>query len=850
VEENENALEEKKRELSRAREAFEECSSRFAALAAELAKLDTHGEHLDDRDAVLEGELAEIERAQAAKRFEQAETQARAARLAASLAELEDRLRALARELETLDIEREALRERDAALSVEIESVRSGLALLRGFRETYEGYGSGARALLSRHDGLAALADSIHPKDSDLLPAIESALEGVIQYVVAPSSGAALDAVQSLRGGAGRATLVDLSGFREASGGRRYEPMPVDGAILGPVRSFLEVSGDLRFVLDELLSRSVIVETLEDAVRLARQPQWRGYRFVARNGDWAEHPGLIHGGSTDGSGGTRILGRGDRIEELDERVTELECDRARARERLEELALERSARLAEQGTSLAEREAAREALSREDKCLERFATELSSGEGRLLTVRGEREGLLGRRDELGAKRDSLQAGARAAEEEKTRLEEARQLRESELIRASQALDLAREASHDLTLRVQRAVAEIEKLSLEILRVEESRVSDEAATRLRREELVAADRALGELARDLEEGLELFGLKAKALEEKRHLRDAVARERAEALEQLRLLEEECRRWTRARDQAQELVHENEMKLQKLELGCAELISRVEREFEVELLSPATRESYGALLDVDEETLETARHEREELRKQVERMGAVNLVALDQFDRESRRLAFLQTQKDDLEAAREKLRRAIRKINRTARRHFMETLEQVRVNFQTTFGTLFEGGHSDIRLANDEDPLEAPIEIFARPRGKRLSNISLLSSGERSLTAVAFLFAIYLVKPSPFCILDEVDAPLDDANIGRFLSMLKKVAERTQFVMITHNKKTMEVADYLYGVTMEEPGVSKLVSVRLGTEDRSLPSLEPPGESSASEAEKELVMEGSA
>jgi chromosome segregation protein len=176
-----------------------------------------------------------------------------------------------------------------------------------------------------------------------------------------------------------------------------------------------------------------------------------------------------------------------------------------------------------------------------------------------------------------------------------------------------------------------------------------------------------------------------------------------------------------------------------------------------------------------------------------------------------------------QKDDLEEAREKLRRTIRKINRTARTKLMSTLEEVRGHFQTTFGTLFEGGQADIRLAGDEDPLHAPIEIFARPRGKRLNNISLMSSGERSLTAVAFLFAIYLVKPSPFCILDEVDAPLDDANIGRFLEMLKKVSRKTQFVMITHNKKTMEVADYLYGVTMQEPGVSQLVSVRLGREE---------------------------
>jgi chromosome segregation protein len=290
----------------------------------------------------------------------------------------------------------------------------------------------------------------------------------------------------------------------------------------------------------------------------------------------------------------------------------------------------------------------------------------------------------------------------------------------------------------------------------------------------------------------------------------------------------------------------------MSLQRLEAARDELVHRVGRELSVDLELPGSTEAHGALVGADPEVVEAARRERDELQAQVDRMGAVNLVALDQYEREAKRWEFLKTQRDDLDAAREKLRRTIRKINRTARTLFMQTLESVRVNFQTTYGTLFEGGLADIRLAGDEDPLHAPIEIVARPRGKRLNSIHLLSSGERALTAVAFLFAIYLVKPSPFCILDEVDAPLDDANIGRFVDMLRKVSERTQFVMITHNKKTMEVADYLYGVTMEEAGVSKLVSVHLGK--GGLPVFGAPAleerKGGASEPEDELVMEGSA
>jgi chromosome segregation protein len=159
--------------------------------------------------------------------------------------------------------------------------------------------------------------------------------------------------------------------------------------------------------------------------------------------------------------------------------------------------------------------------------------------------------------------------------------------------------------------------------------------------------------------------------------------------------------------------------------------------------------------------------------------------------------------------------------IRKINRTTSEMFRSTFEKVNENFQAMFARLFNGGTAKLVLVNEEDVLECGIEIIARPPGKRLQNVSLLSGGERTLTAVALLFAIYLIKPSPFCLLDEVDAPLDEANVDRFVALLKRFSDKTQFIMITHNKKTMEAAGALYGVTMQEPGVSKLVSVRFDT-----------------------------
>jgi chromosome segregation protein len=212
-------------------------------------------------------------------------------------------------------------------------------------------------------------------------------------------------------------------------------------------------------------------------------------------------------------------------------------------------------------------------------------------------------------------------------------------------------------------------------------------------------------------------------------------------------------------------------------------------------------------------------EALRAELQAIAADIERLGPINMLAVEEHDEESTRLEFLLTQRDDLVKARDDLQSAIRQINRTARDLFSETFESIREHFRSTFQTLFEGGECDIRLEDPEDPLEAPIESIASPRGKRTQRIHLLSGGERALTALALLFAIYLVKPSPFCVLDEVDAPLDEANIGRFIAMLQRFKITTQFIVITHNPRTMESADWLYGVTMEEPGISSIVGVHL-------------------------------
>ena len=239
----------------------------------------------------------------------------------------------------------------------------------------------------------------------------------------------------------------------------------------------------------------------------------------------------------------------------------------------------------------------------------------------------------------------------------------------------------------------------------------------------------------------------------------------------------------------------------------------LIERIEAEWKKPI---ETLLLEAPMLDLDRETLES---EAARITQGLESIGPVNALAVEEHAEESKRCEFLVSQRDDLVAGRQSLQQAIREIDTTARTMFQETFTAIQANFSSVFQTLFGGGECDLRLANAEDPLESEIEIHAAPRGKRTQRIHLLSSGERTLVAVSLLFSIYLSKPSPFCLMDEVDAPLDDANVGRFTLLLEEFKKTTQFIVITHNPRTMQAADNVYGVTMQEPGVSTIVGVRL-------------------------------
>jgi len=273
----------------------------------------------------------------------------------------------------------------------------------------------------------------------------------------------------------------------------------------------------------------------------------------------------------------------------------------------------------------------------------------------------------------------------------------------------------------------------------------------------------------------------------------------------------------------RDQ-QKVKERNIFEIQEYEIKLAEI------QKEKQLIEQRIRDKHDS--DIPVEVLILEELNESELRdsidtidRSIQRIGPVNMAVSEEFDQETGRLEFLTVQHDDLVESEITLKETISKIDEEVKTKFLKVFEEIRVNFNKTYAMFFEGGTADIRLIGDEDPLESDIVITAKPPGKRTQTIRMLSAGEKSLTAIALLFAIYLVKPSPFCILDEVDAPLDDTNIGKFTKVLKEFSKNTQFIIVTHNKLTMDKSDYLYGVTQEEDGVSSIVSVKFSSTDKS-------------------------
>ena len=350
---------------------------------------------------------------------------------------------------------------------------------------------------------------------------------------------------------------------------------------------------------------------------------------------------------------------------------------------------------------------------------------------------------------------------------------------------------------------------------------EARRKELADLVLKRREEISADTGRMESARSEStsstEAQQVASLRAKEIEASTSgLKQARENEVALLTEK----EAEVVRWRQEGEKAKDRLAEFAVKSSQLDFQRQSLADRLQREYSTPLMEA---KSDGEGLPQTEEDWGKLEEEAKALREKMEEMGPVNTEAISEYEELENRLTFLETEEQDLTTAKAQLEEAIRKINQTTRLLFEETFDKVRVNFGTLFGELFGGGRATVKMTEGEDALEGGIDIEAQPPGKQPKNISQLSGGEKAMTALALLLAIYSVKPSPFCVLDEMDAPLDESNTVRFVQIIERFVEKSQFLVITHNKRTMSSADLLYGVTATEPGVSRMMSIQLTRED---------------------------
>ncbi len=768
--------------------------------------------------------------------------------------------------LEAKEKESEELLGKFREVQVEIQEMDRELArmaahlnVLNDLNKKFEGFSEGAKALLQgRIDAVVdtrefrLLAKHI-AVDSAELRAAEALLGASLDALLVDSAKIAQTVVQQLE-------------VRKL--GKACLQFPVDSSIGGAskVPEFLVPattmvsSDDFRTsqALEQVLAGCYVCEDLDSFLNYWQDnPNFSFSKVSARNGNLVDSQGWFVGGHSKNEPDS-ILERGNQIRELKAKIdaleSELEAKRKRGREldkkltktnkgleslksRQQEIAREESVLESEKRAAEGSLEKAQERLAQLQTVLqeleeahEKYAAKVVKGQGELevaevivadkraKVIEVENELLILREDrekkrealsevqvELAAKKQQLESLERSLTEMKERLVDIETLR---LQRTEETASL-KSQREDLTKKIEKQYS-LEK------EVVESLESAEAVTRGLRDRLMAQEKEIAAEESQL----------AEVRKELQSFEAALNKEAivvAEKKSQMRYLSEEIIREYDLElgdiDWRREYFLANHKLVEKLALDLEDEEAEAPDPNRAPEFKEPTEEDIEALEEPDWKPIET---EVTALRKRLHSMGPVNLVAIEEYGELKERHEFLKTQSDDLWNSKEQLLEAIDNINQTSLAQFQETFKQVRENFMFTFDKLFGGGKADLTLMDSEDPLESGIEIVAQPPGTRLKSISLLSGGQKTMTAVSMLFAIYMVKPSPFCLLDELDAPLDDANIGRFVDILHQFTKQSQFLIITHNKRTIASADTLYGVTMQEQGISKLISMRFNRE----------------------------
>ena len=743
----------------------------------------------------------------------------------------------------------------------ELAGLEARLKSLEELEAARAEYDDAARAVLAQANGRVgqqgAIADYLEVS-AGYERAVEACLGDLLQHVVVETADHAAAGLQLLREQrSGRCGF--LIAARAGSGDVPVDPEGVDLQAdadlpsMTRLSSVVNITGPFAAAIRTAVGEAWIAPTYEQAAAASRGTL---LPVATTAGELFRGPNRISGGSRDDSRG---------ILETKRDIKDLRSKIAAERDALSQLVEEAAGfeRAIAQATSAIA--ALNAEQHREDKAIVAHDAQLQHAAEELGRLQQKAEQLVRERRQAEEERETLDGRQAEARRSIERLDGDQRAADERLTLAQRRLFEARETAQDINRRaadagaahaalVERAAA----LAVEVQRLEEASAELDARTAIMAGELSSTAQRASDLRTAIADGKSALDDEIRALEtlrgDLRVLDDAVtalkvaadAQESVikEARTHLESLRAKVAELDLARATAEsDLTHLAQSCLEAVQATLDEVMEEVTAQEAAGTVAPDTSvlgaddadevdsqqstvdgqqspvdDSPLVAADVMQRTL-SAEEAIVALRARIDRLGLVNMMAIEQFDELETRHAFLTTQRKDLVDSIAQTSEAIKRIDETTRQRFAEAFAAINRNFQATFSTLFGGGRAGLTLLDETDPLESGIEIIAQPPGKRLQSVQLLSGGEKALTAIALMFGLFKYKPSPFCLLDEIDAPLDDANIGRFVEMLRSMLQHTQFILITHNRKTMEIADRLYGVTMEEPGVSKLISVRL-------------------------------
>jgi chromosome segregation protein len=697
------------------------------------------------------------------------------------------------------------------------EALVSRRDTIKELQNDYDGFQHGVREVLKASkrgnlQGVHGAVAELISVPAHLETAIETALGGALQHIVMEDEKNARTAITYLKQRqSGRATFLPLDVIRA-----RHMPES-DRRMLEQAEGFIGVAAELvgseskyTAIVSSMLGNVLLSETLEQANRIASKLQYR-YRVVTRDGDIVNAGGSMTGGSLQKKSAS-LLGRQRQLEELEKEIKEAEAARELSRAEVDDLKKELAqvAQNIEQLRDQGEQERLREQqvsgehqqLQQDEKLLEEQHAALT---GEKAAFNAEAGGLNTTREEA-----ETRLAALTAEEQRiqNRIREAEELRRKSL-----------SAKEELQ-------ATLTDLKVSIARLEQDRSAlDEQENRQRTElsRLVAERKQFKqalelndeEAAKALEESVEHRERLNELRLQKKQYTENIEFKRADRAEKHRELERkegETKEQRAKLRSVEESLRQADIAVNRMDVELDNLLRKLTEEYEMGF--ELAKERYPVPEDIP-----GTQNEVRDMKRKMTLLGEVNLGAIEEYKRVYERYHFLSEQEHDLIEAKTKLHGIIREMDEEMSKRFRTTFEEIRKHFVVVFSRMFGGGRADLVLVEPDRPLDTGIDIVAQPPGKKLTNLQLLSGGERALTAIALLFAILNVKPVPFCVLDEVEAALDEANVARYAQYMREFSDLTQFIVVTHRKGTMEEADVLYGVTMEEGGVSKLVSVRL-------------------------------